>query len=353
MPLDHPLQWTADYQSQTVRILQQHHNTVFLYHAYRQPWPFLPLRRYEFLYHQMQFFILLMSVFFLRRKNQKVILWIFHPRFDWIRQMTERFFSCHFIVLYDCLDYFSSPLKDEEKMLRKNELSLLENADVVVANSQQLLHLHRAVRPNIFQAPSGFRYAQFQKEKRFARSKNSRSSTPTIGFLGPLNYRIDFPLLYKVCSKNPQWRFIFVGPLYTSPIEDQKKQTQSWVKKILLLKNVLHVDFQNPEDLPEIILDWHVGIIPYDTSLPLNKYCNPLKLMEYFYFGLPVVSTLIPEVRNQYAQYVSFGSNAEEWQKILEKNLRQPPTYFQQQKMHKIAVENSWEKKMQFIAGKI
>src|SRR5579859_4732035 len=239
MPLDHPLKWTADYQLQTIIQLVEHNNTVLAYHAYEkqskmynfwrkkqdeEKWlglvhffPFhpLPFERFTAIYSfnvRLSFLLSLLKVRILFRPKGKIILWIFHPRFFWMVGIAKKVFGRRVVVLYDNLDYFSFPSLEEEKRIRAGEHFLLQNADLVTTISHSLLQVHRQTRKKIFVVPSGFRQKEFAKIRTF---RTHFHSSAIIGFSGAINYRIDFDLVYEFCKRNPQFLFVFLGPIST------------------------------------------------------------------------------------------------------------------------------------------
>jgi hypothetical protein len=97
---------------------------------------------------------------------------------------------------------------------------------------------------------------------------------------------------------------------------------------------------------------WRVAIIPYDLSVPLNYYCKPLKLYEYFYLGLPVVSVPIKSITN-YSSLVSFATTTDEWVSSIKQLLRKKFSKKELEFMREEALKNSWQNKLDFIFSKL
>ncbi len=201
------------------------------------------------------------------------------------------------------------------------------------------------MREKIFVVPSGFREKEFSTTHTF----QTRFHSPaTIGFAGAINYRIDFDLVYEFCKRNPQLQCVFLGPIYADG-NDQNLSIQVKIKELFLLPNVIHIEYRKPTEVLQMMKSWDIGMIPYDLKITFNQYCNPLKVMEYFYFGLPVLSTPIPELL-QYAKYIHFGSTADEWENEVSKILKKSVNKKTQQETRRISIQNSWKNKIEKIS---
>ncbi|PQP33882.1 glycosyltransferase family 1 protein, partial [Desulfobacteraceae bacterium SEEP-SAG9] len=106
---------------------------------------------------------------------------------------------------------------------------------------------------------------------------------PLIGFFGLLNSWIDFDLIYNIALEHPEWNLILIGPSQLS-IDILPKR-----------KNIHYLGPIDYEELPNYARCFDVALIPFKIN-ELTVSVNPLKLMEYFSLGLPVVSTPLPEV---------------------------------------------------------
>ncbi|MEO8581509.1 MAG: hypothetical protein ABI425_02900 [Patescibacteria group bacterium] len=377
MPLDHPFELTADYQNQTAQILSRKYQfKVLAYRAYEsqiRPWKLfqktnrkklfeispqgnillvspvhiIPFERFQFIYEinkKISFVLWVLAAQIYFRKIQTT-LWIFHPRFFWTVSSSSIIFAKKRVV-YDCLDYLSSIKKKEESLLRTGEKYLFKKSDLVVFNSQFLANFHKKNISDGLVSPSGFVVPTQLLEK-----EKKTEEVPNIGFGGSINYRIDFDLITEVCKKLPNFQFKFYGESYTAEEDDLldvKKKMETFFK----LKNVELVQFTPREKLYKQMVSWDVGIIPYNLKVPLNYYCKPLKLYEYFYFGLPVVSVPIPSIR-QYSDVVYLAESANDWIQAIQEAVKNKQTSHQLSYKKNEALNNSWEKKIEFILKKM
>jgi glycosyltransferase involved in cell wall biosynthesis len=66
--------------------------------------------------------------------------------------------------------------------------------------------------------------------------------------------------------------------------------------------NIFFHDQVSPTKIPEILNSITVGMIPYRKTR-FTTYCYPMKLFEYFFMGIPVVTTPIKELA-RFSEYV-------------------------------------------------
>lgn len=299
----------------------------------------IPGQRFEFVKKINIFFNALAVKIFLelRYRNKKKIVWLFEPYRSWIILSVFR----NYKTIYDCVDYFSG-LSDE---VANEERHLLQNASHVFANSHSLAGQLRKYRQDVHVVPLGFAEQIFRKEiiHKFPR----RPDHLIVGFVGGIDYRLDYDLLFRVVRTLPRVTFEFVGPILPNVI-DHGPDIDMLFGKLRKFPNVRWIPEQSKNRIPGIIQHFDIGIIPYDIKYPLNKYCHPMKLMEYFYMGKPVVATTIEELK-RFPKYVKIGSTAEEWGQHIKALLSPswPKKYKEEQR--RLAEENSWERKIEAV----
>jgi glycosyltransferase involved in cell wall biosynthesis len=360
-----PWDWSADYCRQTALVLAKQNN-ILCYLAlepirFRQifssPYPVVKKQSQRlWFYHPVQLCplqrfaivqlinerlnILLVTAFVCLAgwcKVKRKIIWVFD-------QMFSRFITYvpkSYRVLYDCVDYIWDSNADVTRKYLESELTLIRKSTWMVVNSESLYALYHTVRSDIHIVPQGFSMNYLQNSRI---SKKTRSVKPTIGFVGVIDNRIDFTLLFALAQCNPQWHFEIWGRVLRqgpeSPIDGHMMQLRR-------LPNVTY-SWTDKRKIGSIITKFDVGIIPYNCNNKGVKYCYPMKLFEYFYFGKPVVSTPIEELR-RFPIYVKLSSSLEGWEQNIELLLSKPWPGSYKTKQRELARENSWEKKVDAI----
>jgi hypothetical protein len=130
---------------------------------------------------------------------------------------------------------------------------------------------------------------------------------PRLGYLGPIYARLNLPLLCDVLAAHPEWEFIYFGN-----------------KNELKAPNAHDAGWVCPTDLPAYVTSFDVGVMPYDCFVERNLHCSPLKVLDYFFAGIPVVSTPVLSLL-EYSDLIYFGETPTEFSCAIERALDEPP----------------------------
>ena len=187
--------------------------------------------------------------------------------------------SCSFFY---CVDDYSK-MERSFKCIRETEKKLVEKADAVFAVSDSLLQTRKSPKGNTFFAPQGVQISHFKKSDRIPDSLKNINK-PVIGFFGLISEWIDLDLIYDCVKKYPEYQFVIIGKSVSS------------LARFDGCNNFTYTGAVDYNDLPDYASVFDVGLIPFklnDVTIP----ANPLKLLEYFSLGIPVVSTNLPEAK--------------------------------------------------------
>lgn len=313
----------------------------------------LPFCRFSFI----RFLNIQLSVTILRiiswyivftKQIHKTIIWVFDPQYTSLYKQIVKF-KKNIHLIYDCTDCFQGlPVDIKHKnQIKNDEEYLLRKANIVTSITHALKRVHQNTRSDIRVVPQGFRYEAF---KRISKTIpiHLPNDKPIIGYIGGVNYRLDFYLLHQLIKKNPQYYFVFVGEVRVSEVPILRKKVQQQIQQLFTFKNVLHYPNLPKSFIPGVIKQFDIGMIPYDIAIDFNKYCYPMKLFEYFYMGKPVISTSIEELF-RFPKYVKIGMNVIEWENHIRNLLFDPWSKEYQIEQKKLAIVNSWDKKIQTI----
>lgn len=283
------------------------------------------------------------------------VIWCFDPAdISLIKKVGNRTNQC----IYDCVDDFGSREKSIDQQIKSNEKELLKYIDYFFVNSNTLKKIKSRLtknKPTI--VPLGFDEQSFNSKKPLSSTelrevKKVRSLARTrkiVGYIGSVNYRFDFKVLKGVITSNPSVYFVFTNFYQNSKTEDPLGTLKALWEEVKKLPNVILVTSSyNRNYIGKLIESFDLAIVPYDTKLPFNKHCFPMKFMEYLYYGKKVLSTEISELE-YYKKYVITSNSPEYWSKIvdqIEKNAKNDFSI-------KIALEHTWKKKVDFIISTI
>jgi glycosyltransferase involved in cell wall biosynthesis len=133
-----------------------------------------------------------------------------------------------------------------------------------------------------------------------------------VGFLGSVQYWIDFDLIRFLALARPAWSFVLIGP----------RGRLARVEKIARLPNVHLLGARAYETLPSYLSGFDVCLNPYVLD-EVARHCSPLKLYEYLASGKPVVSVDMPEAR-KFAEVIAIGGGYDEILRRLDAALARP-----------------------------
>ena len=310
-------------------------NNEWNYHQYSYV-DILPFVRFQFIknLNYYLFFIIIILISLVRHKRNifkiSLVLWILQYSDIRLIKITNLFHFC----LYDCTDY----IENKRNLVSKKHLQpIFSKVNHCFFNSITLRDLYGSNLKNYTVIPQGFRAQSFIK-KTFKKAKNMEIK---IGYIGGLNDRIDYRLLNTLIKKNPQYKFELWGPVIIS-IHDAF-DVNNEVNKLKKYQNVL-ISKTSKKNIPKVISSFDIAIIPYDANNKFNKYCFPMKIMEYFYVGTPIISTPIDE-QKYYESFVHIATTVKEWEKTI--HLVSKKNYdWNIPTKRKISLNNSWDNKI-------
>ncbi|HEV7716527.1 MAG TPA: glycosyltransferase, partial [Steroidobacteraceae bacterium] len=175
-------------------------------------------------------------------------------------------------AFYYCVDDYSEYPGVSRAAAISLERELLETVDGVAATAMRLLETRRAGKNPLY-LPHGVDVEHFASAARGER----RDAAPVIGFFGLLSDWVNVDYIARLAQLRPAWTFEMLGRIDTD---------------VTVLSSLPNVKFTKPvpfAQLPAAASSFDVALIPFRIN-DLTLAVNPLKLLEYFAMGLPVVS---------------------------------------------------------------
>ena len=133
---------------------------------------------------------------------------------------------------------------------------------------------------------------------------------PIIGYFGSLTDANDKEAIRFCAEKRPEWSFVLIGDVkgdYTG---------------LNGFPNIYFLGKKQHTEIPHYGRYFDVGLLnwrPHDWI----KNCFPLKSLEYLALGIPIVSTPINEIRDNFSDFVIFANTPEEYLHGIEKSLQE------------------------------
>ena len=228
-------------------------------------------------------------------KFEKPILWL-----DRVHGFDFEYFQKNSFVVYDLVDeILAFGRVRNDRMLLELENQVLKRADILLSSSQTLMK--RKIKQSDREGkslflPNGVDCSRFSIETGKVTQQN-----PTIGFIGHISKRsINYNLVQSVAAARPDWTLLFVGP---GTEEDKKSLKEGF-------SNIVMKDPVSGNEVPRVIREFDIGMIPYNTDKEDMDYVFPRKACEYLAAGKPVISTPLKEVECL-KPYVQVATDAE------------------------------------------
>jgi glycosyltransferase involved in cell wall biosynthesis len=197
-------------------------------------------------------------------------------------------------LVYDCNDAHSD-FPGAPEWAHEQRDRLLRAADAVVVSAERLREDAVRVRGSharVHVIGNGVDFAAFRRVAEAARAAVSTDDAVRVGYLGAIAPWLDFELIAAAARARPRWNFDLVGPVIGG--------VQMEVDRLLTLGNVRHRPAVPHDRVPEVLLDFTVGVIPFRRT-SLTAGVNPNKLYEYLAVGLPTVATPFSTETQHYA----------------------------------------------------
>jgi glycosyltransferase involved in cell wall biosynthesis len=259
------------------------------------------------------------------------------------------------VVVYYRIDNLAA-LTPHAEALRRSERALVEESDLVLANSRELARLPAELSDNVHVFPPSVNLDAFTPEANGADGRNGdarldpevlghvervrRLSHPLIGYVGAISNHINGEMVEESVRRRPEWSWVFVGPGETP------------LKGLGELPNVYFLGQQPHRSLADFIREFDVCIIPYR----LNSYTAtvvPTKLNEYLAVGKPVVSTNLPAVEHfdeQHGVLTISDEAPENFLRAVESALSQSGEQ-EAARRREAAAHGDWDKRLEEVSA--
>ncbi|MBT9158553.1 MAG: putative teichuronic acid biosynthesis glycosyltransferase TuaH [Firmicutes bacterium] len=239
-------------------------------------------------------------------------------------------------IVYDCVDDHAA-FSEYSSLWKKDlvielEKMLTVRAGAVLATSRVLWERCRLLRADTLLVGNGVDMRHFAPA---AAGKTGATGVRgrVAGFYGGIGPWVNLELIARAAALAPTWVFYVAGPL------------ESGLRVPSLPPNVLMPGFVDYNDLPAILADFDVALIPFKNN-ELTLSVNPLKLYEYFAAGKPVLVTDIPEL-TRWGPLVYPVISPEKFVEALEQVASENTDLGLRRR--RVAEENSWSAKVDAI----
>jgi glycosyltransferase involved in cell wall biosynthesis len=226
--------------------------------------------------------------------------------------------SC--VTVYDLGDDHIDLLKSELGVLAfkpilkyfdNKLLKILQNSDAVLTVSHYLKEKYPV---DSYVIPNGVSLDLVQPG--CGKWISDKYKQPIIGFVGSLEFFIDFDLILHTAKEFPEYTFIIAGG---------GREYDNIVRKIneLNLNNVILTGGLKHEEILQYVDSFDICLNIFKKS-PLTDGACPIKLFEYMAFKKPIISTRIFEVQKIDDDFLYFASTKDEMAATIRHILSNP-----------------------------
>ena len=216
----------------------------------------------------------------LARDAERPLLWVYAP--SAMRAARDLDPS---LLVYDCVaDHAArSGARPEEA---RDEADLLARADLVFTAGTSLFEAKRARNVSTYPLPSSVDARHFAEAAPCSRRElgDLLAREPRVGFLGPIDDRVDLGLIDQLAAARPDVQLVLAGGLVGVTTWDLPNRP-----------NVHWLGAREYAELPRQVASWDVAIIPFRTDAATRR-TEPSGLLACLAAGKPVVSTPLDEV---------------------------------------------------------
>ena len=231
-----------------------------------------------------------------------------------------------FLNIYYCYDGMDT--QRHKSRIFNIEKQFCEKVDGIITTSDYLNTEKKKLNKQSYVVKNGVDFNLFVPH---AKTKNSSdTSQKKVGYIGTLDFRFDIDIMEYAVKELPHVIFEFTGYLLNQNIKE----------RLSVYKNVSFFGSVKPQEVPELLSKYDLGIIPYKMD-EVNKNIYPLKINEYLAVGVPVVMTAFADLTD-FKEMAKSAENKMLFKEHIESELKNDNDNLIQERIP-FAKQNSWE----------
>lgn len=240
------------------------------------------------------------------------------------------------LSVYHCIDELAG-FKNLSSNLLELEKRTIARSDILITTSEKLHETKSVYNRQAYMLPNAADIPLFKQALAPlpVPAELEKIPHPRFGFVGQLEQRFNFEMVYEAALARPEWHFVIIGPIQPGYGENPP---------LLKQPNVHTLGPRPSQVLPQYLREMDVCLIPYKLDR-LTEAIYPLKLHEYLAAGKPVLAGPLPSLY-QFTEVVELVNSPAEFVAGGERALLTKADPAQIAARVAIAEKNSWEERI-------
>lgn len=264
--------------------------------------------------------------------NKETLNWFYKPDQYLLYKDLGPYIYLHY-------DNYSGDKNYKFSLDKRFEYTLMEciknSLVTLVASSKLFLKYKDICQDKVIYYPNAISRSLLGDEL-FEQENNSK----IIGFIGQIDSSFDNVLIEKISDKYRDFTIYLIGPVKNDRVNDLVESKN----------NIISTGYIEYEELSNLIKKFDIGICPYKKS-EFNQYRNPLKITEYFSYGIPIVSVAC-DIDPKIVDLVGVAYSDDEFIDLIDKELKSNNLEKVNQRKS-YAEENCWDNRATLVLNKI
>jgi len=270
------------------------------------------------------------------------LLWVYFwlQQYDYFNLFDERLIISDW---HDMFGVYCGWTSDKyEKDILIGTKKIIKKADTIFAVSKEIYEYLKKKRDDVYFLPHGVAQEIFDLKINdipdIERLKSLKD--PKIGYLGAMQYLVDFELLNYLAKNRKDWKIVLAGEEHINNFEDRNAFMQ-----LLKNDNVIYLGEIAKEQIPNFLEALDVCMMPFKKVEWMKYVSAPLKLWEYMASGKPIVA-VDRGAEYECNNYIKTARTSDEFIELVEDVLKNGESQFVIEERKHIAKNNSWDKRV-------
>jgi len=260
--------------------------------------------------------------------SENTIFYVGHP--IWMQHLGR--LSRHTTIIYDCMDDWEEFVLDlgfGERLNIYDEKKLAGISDLVITSAKKLYCKMYNYNENIYYMPNGVRTQDYAMSY-YVPKDLEKINKPIVFFMGTITGWVDLELIDYISKERPNYSFVYVGNIAEVKEKDIPRRD-----------NIYYLGKKKYTELVNYLKQARVAIIPFKEN-KLTASVTPLKFFEYISAGVPVLTTMFPDLIG--IKNVCIANNYSEFLDAIDKYIEMDEDEYRnlQQELFKTSIQFEW-----------